>query len=159
MSSAAMNANGDIGVGYSVSSSSVYPSIRYTGRLSTDALGTLPQGEGSIYSGTGSQSGVNRWGDYSAMSVDPTDDCTFWYTQEYNNSLNWYWQTKIASFRIGSCSAGGATPTPTTPPQPTATGTPVPPTSTPLPTNTPTVTPTPNPNLADFTLSVSPTSR
>ncbi len=164
MGSAAQNANGDLAVGYSASSSSVYPSIRYAGRLASDPLNTLPQGEGSIVAGAGSQSGVNRWGDYSAMSVDPADDCTFWYTTEYNESTNWYWKTKIGSFRVGSCAAGTPVPTATAtvttvPPTattvpPTATVTPVPPTATPAPP-----TATPNPNAADFTLSATPTSR
>jgi hypothetical protein len=61
----------------------VFPSIRYAGRLASDPLGTLPQGEAVIIDGAFAQAGVTRWGDYSAMTVDPADDCTFWYTQEY----------------------------------------------------------------------------
>ncbi len=101
MGSVAMDRGGNLAVGYSVSSSSVYPSIRYAGRLVTDSAGTLPQGESTMIAGTGSQTGgLNRWGDYSAMSVDPVDECTFWYTQEYiaaNGSFNW--QTRIGSFK------------------------------------------------------------
>lgn len=139
MGSVAMDRSGDVGLGYSASSSSIHPSIRYTGRLVSDPLGTMPQGEGTILSGTGNQSGVNRWGDYSAMSVDPSDDCTFWYTQEYNNSGAWAWSTRIGSFKFPSC--GGA-------PPPTATNTPLPaPTNTPAPgaTNTPVPAPTNTP--------------
>ncbi len=144
MSSAAMDKNGDIAVGYSASSSTLYPSIRYTGRLSTDALGTLPQGEATLLTGTGFQSGVNRWGDYSAMGIDPSDDCTFWYTQEYNNSGAWAWGTQIGSFKFAGCTGGPPPPTATNTPQAGPTNTP---TRTPVsqPTNTPTPRPTNTP--------------
>ncbi len=95
---------GDIAVGYSVSSSSLHPEIRYTGRVPTDPLGTL-EAEATIFNGTGSQtSGLNRWGDYSSMSVDPVDDCTMWYTNEYlatTGSFNW--STRLFSFKFPSC--------------------------------------------------------
>jgi hypothetical protein len=66
-------------LGYSASNSAVFPSVWYTGRLVGDALGTMPQGEGSFVNGLGSQtSTAARWGDYTAMTVDPVDDCTFW---------------------------------------------------------------------------------
>lgn len=104
MGSIAMDKQGNIAIGYSAASSSVRPSIRYTGRLVTDALGTM-QRENSIQSGGGSQTGnLHRWGDYSAMTVDPVDDCTFWFTSEYlkaNGSFNW--STRIASFKFPSC--------------------------------------------------------
>jgi len=107
MASAAMDQSGDIGVGYSVSSSTVYPSIRYTGRLASDPLGTLPQGEATIVAGSGSQTSTYyRWGDYSMMAVDPTDDCTFWYTQEYpadDTVVIGTWRTRIGSFRFPTC--------------------------------------------------------
>lgn len=99
MSSVAMNGNGDIALGYSVSGSSTYPSIRYSGRLAGDALGTMTIAESSIFSGTASQTGIGRWGDYSMMSVDPSDDQTFWYTQEYSSG-GWSWRTRIASFQF-----------------------------------------------------------
>ncbi len=103
MGSIAMDKNGSIALGYSASGASLFPGIRYTGRLATDALGTMTQGEGIMYSGTGYQSGVNRWGDYSNLSVDPVDDCTFWFTTEYNNSKAWAWGTKIGSFKLPGC--------------------------------------------------------
>ena len=99
MGSIAMNANGDIALGYSVASSSVYPSIRYTGRAASDPLGTMNFTEQSIFAGTASQTGPSRWGDYSAMTVDPVDDNTFWYTTEYSNG-GWNWRTRIASFLL-----------------------------------------------------------
>jgi hypothetical protein len=107
MASIAMNGKGEIGLGYSISSTSVYPSIRYTGRLPGDALGQMTQGEGTIINGTGWQGhSAGRWGDYSSLNVDPIDDCTFWYTQEYFTSQvsgNASWQTRIGSFRLTTC--------------------------------------------------------
>jgi hypothetical protein len=104
MGSIAMDKVGDIAVGYSVSSSSVFPSIRYSGRVPTDPLGAL-QAENSIINGNGSQlPTLNRWGDYSALSVDPVDDCTFWYTTEYLKASGTFnWSTRIASFKFPGC--------------------------------------------------------
>jgi hypothetical protein len=111
MGSAAMDQQGNVAVGYSASSSSINPQIRYAGRLVTDAVNTLPQAEVTLFAGAGSQNGgLNRWGDYSDMTVDPVDDCTFWYTTEYipaNGSFNW--RTRIGSFKYPGC---GGTPTP-----------------------------------------------
>jgi hypothetical protein len=105
MGSLAVDQDGNMAVGYSTSSESLYPAIRYAGRLADEVLGTLPQGEASLIEGSGVQlSGSGRWGDYSAMSVDPEDDCTFWYTQEYYEvSSDRNWQTRIGSFRFPSC--------------------------------------------------------
>jgi hypothetical protein len=104
MGSIAMDHVGDIAVGYSVSSSSVNPSIRYTGRVPTDTLGTL-ESEASIKAGSGSQlQTLSRWGDYSAMTVDPVDDCTFWYTNEYLKASGTFnWSTWITSFTFPGC--------------------------------------------------------
>ena len=105
MGSIAMDKVGDIALGYSASSSTIHPAIRYTVRLPTDALGTL-ESENSIIEGAGSQSGshLNRWGDYSAMSVDPVDDCTFYYTNEYEKTTGAFnWSTRIASFKLPGC--------------------------------------------------------
>ncbi len=114
MGSIAEDQNGDIGLGYSASSSSVFPAIRFTGRVPTDASGTM-ESESSILAGSGSQlpdtcsngqSCGNRWGDYTAMQVDPSDDCTFWYVDQYepsNGDFNWH--TRIASFKFASCPA------------------------------------------------------
>lgn len=104
MGSIAMDKFGNIALGYSASSSSVYPSIRFTGRVPTDALGTM-QAESSILAGTASQTGtLHRWGDYSSMSVDPIDDCTFWFTTEYiKTSGSFNWNTRIASFKMPGC--------------------------------------------------------
>lgn len=104
MGSIAMDKVGDIALGYSASSSSVYPSIRYTGRTASDALGTM-EAENVIQAGSGSQTrNLGRWGDYSAMTVDPQDDCTFWYTNEYlTNGGTFNWSTRIASFKFSGC--------------------------------------------------------
>src|SRR6266568_3454438 len=118
MGSAAMDQQGNLAVGYSASSTSINPQIRYAGRLFNDPLDTLTQGETTLFAGAGSQTGgLTRWGDYSDLTIDPVDDCTFWYTQEYipaNGSFNW--RTRIGSFSFPGC---GASPTPTPTPTPT----------------------------------------
>ncbi|MDZ7741815.1 MAG: T9SS type A sorting domain-containing protein [Bacteroidota bacterium] len=96
MGSIAMNGNGEIALGFSVSSDDIYPSIRYTGRSSDAPLGEMNYDELELKAGQSSQSGISRWGDYSCMSVDPADDSTFWFTTEYRKSNNW--ATWISSF-------------------------------------------------------------
>jgi hypothetical protein len=110
MPSLAVDQLGNMAVGYSVSSATTYPSIRYAGRLVTDPLNTLGQTETTLIAGTGSQTGFSRWGDYSSMSIDPVDDCTFWYTSEYYETTSNNWQTRIGSFRYSTC---GGVPTST----------------------------------------------
>ncbi len=108
MGSIAMDHVGNIALGFSAASGSVYPSVRYTGRLAGDPLGVMAQGESTIIAGTGSQThSANRWGDYSALTVDPVDDCTFWYTNEYIQTTGSApWQTRIGSFKFDNCSIG-----------------------------------------------------
>src|SRR5204862_5398840 len=105
MGSVAMDQAGNLALGFSASSAAINPQIRYTGRLVSDPVNTLPQGEATIIAGTGSQTGTsNRWGDYSAMTVDPVDDCTFWFSSEYyatTSSFNW--RTRIANFKFAQC--------------------------------------------------------
>lgn len=105
MGSVAMDGSGNLAVGYSASSSSAFPSIRYAGRLTGDPLGTLAQGEAVLQAGGGSQEHpASRWGDYSMMSVDPTDDCTFWYTSEYYSATSSAdWKTRIGKFKFAEC--------------------------------------------------------
>ena len=105
MGSIAMDKAGNIALGYSVSSHSTYPSVRYAGRLAGDPLGTLPQAETELAAGRSFQAGKNRWGDYSMMALDPVDDCTFWYTQEYVLIPGSWgnWNTRIGSFRFPGC--------------------------------------------------------
>ena len=112
MGSAAMDGAGNIAVGYSKSSSSVYPSIAFAGRTPSMAPGSLGT-ETVLVTGKGAQTTYNRWGDYTALRIDPDDDTTFWYTNEYytKNSvfLNFNWSTAIASFTVGA-GGGGSTP-------------------------------------------------
>jgi subtilase family serine protease len=106
MGSAAMDSAGNMAIGFSVSSAVTYPSIRYTGRLATDPLGTLSQGETELMTGSGVQTDSSgRWGDYSMMTIDPADDCTFWYTQEYYAATTDAagWRTRIGAFSFPAC--------------------------------------------------------
>lgn len=154
MGSAAMDRDGDIALGFSASSSSIHPQIRYAGRLAGDPANTLSQGETTMFTGTGSPTGGgNRWGDYSDLTIDPVDDCTFWYTQEYfaTTGSQFNWRTRVGSFKFATC---GSSPTPTNTPTATPTNTP-----TAAPTNTPTNTPTSTPTAsATNTPSNTPTS-
>ena len=106
MGSINIDANNSIALGYSISSTTIYPSIRYTGRLDGDPLGQMTVGEKGIINGGGSQTqgpSVARWGDYSHMSVDPTQPGVFWYTQEYYQNTSYDgWRTRIASFNFGN---------------------------------------------------------
>lgn len=102
MGSIAMDTIGNMALGFSISSSSLYPSIHYTGRVSSDPHNTMSITERAIYDGSGyetySGSGNLRWGDYSSMTVDPSAQSTFWYTQMYYASSGSNWSTRIASF-------------------------------------------------------------
>jgi hypothetical protein len=106
MGSIAQDQSGNMALGFSVSSSTLHPQISFTGRLAADPAGQMTQGEGLITAGAGSQTGqsLSRWGDYSMMAVDPSDDCTFWYTTEYipsNGAFNW--RTRVATFKFPGC--------------------------------------------------------
>jgi hypothetical protein len=113
MGSAAMDAAGNLAVGYSVSDAATFPGVRYAGRLAGDPPGGLFQGEALLEAGGRSQTSTgSRWGDYSALSVDPADDCTFWYTQEYYDatappacSATACWTTRISAFTYPGCAA------------------------------------------------------
>ena len=107
MGSIAMDRAGDMALGYSESSHALYPSIAVTGRTPNDPQNTMER-EMTVVKGSGSQTGTNdssaRWGDYSAMQLDPADDCTFWYTQEYYPTPGDYlWTTRILSLRFPNC--------------------------------------------------------
>ena len=110
MGSIAQDKNGNMALGYSVVNGvDVFPGIRYTGRLAGDALGTMTLGEGTVINGTGVQTTTNsRWGDYTSMNIDPSDDCTFWYTNEYytlagQGTSTAGWQTRIAIVKLPGC--------------------------------------------------------
>ena len=100
MGSIAMNGNGDIALGYSRSSDTMFPSIYFTGQTADQSgTGIMNVAETLIHAGTGSQTGASRWGDYSKMAVDPSDDNTFWYTTEYyETTTSFDFKTRIASF-------------------------------------------------------------
>ncbi len=111
MGSIAMDGQGNMALGYSAANGAnpaVFPSVSYTGRLAGDPLGTLPQGEGTIIAGTGSQTtSLNRWGDYTSISTDPTDDLTFWYVNEWvpvTSAVGW--QLRIGSFKLATGGGG-----------------------------------------------------
>jgi hypothetical protein len=104
MSSAAFDKRGNIGIGYSVSSTAMNPAIKVTGRLRTDPK-NLMRTEVLVQAGGGSQTTtLSRWGDYSTMQIDPVDDCTFWYTTQYIGSSGTFnWRTRVASFKFPNC--------------------------------------------------------
>jgi hypothetical protein len=106
MPSLAVDRVGDMAVGYSVSSATLNPGIRYAGRLAGDPGGTLGQGETTMANGGGSQTYTSRWGDYATMTLDP-DGCTFWFTSEIYAANGSDWNTKIGSFAYPSCTGGG----------------------------------------------------
>jgi hypothetical protein len=110
MGSIAQDKKGNMALGYSVVNGvDVYPGIRYTGRRAGDTRGQMTLGEGTIINGTGVQTTTNsRWGDYTSMNIDPADDCTFWYVNEYYTAAGQAsstagWQTRIASFKLPGC--------------------------------------------------------
>jgi hypothetical protein len=117
MGSLAVDKKGNMALGYTTSNAAApnFPSLAYSGRLATDPLNTLPQTEVQLIAGAGSQANTcgghpcNRWGDYSSMSLDPADECTFWYTNEYYssqaNGTAGNWQNRIGSFKFPSCAS------------------------------------------------------
>lgn len=104
MGSIAMDKAGNIALGFSVSSDSVEPSVAVVGRTPSDVPGAM-QPPLFLVKGTGVQvNSFKRWGDYSSMSVDPEDGCTFWYSQEYYKTTGAFnWSTRIASFKFTGC--------------------------------------------------------
>ena len=104
MSSGATDKRGNFAIGYSAGSAAVPAGIRIAGRLRTEPRNIL-RGEQTLMAGAGSQlTSLARWGDYSAMQIDPADDCTFWYTTEYlaaNGTFNWH--TRMAGFKFPNC--------------------------------------------------------
>lgn len=102
MGSVGMDKDGDMALGFSADNATTLdPSIWLNGRLPTDKKGKLEKYV-VVHTGTTVQGSVNRWGDYSSMSVDPSDDCTFWYTQEYSDG-GYNWQSHVVSFKFNAC--------------------------------------------------------
>lgn len=102
--SIAMDKIGDIALGYSLSSATVFPSIAITGRLASDARGLMGN-EQVMVPGLGSQTNdLSRWGDYTSMVLDPSDDCTFWYVNQYQSYSSYFnWSTSIGKFKFANC--------------------------------------------------------
>jgi len=108
LGSAAIDNQENLAVGYSASSTTVFPSLMYAGRAFDDPAGGLFQGEQTLFAGPGVQRATgNRWGDYSALTLDPADDCTFWFTSEYytTNNQQFNWRTRIGRFKFSTCAA------------------------------------------------------
>lgn len=163
MGSIAMDGSGNIAIGYSTSSATTFPSISYAGRLANDPLNQLTQGEAQMFAGLGPENvqffvpPVGRWGDYTDLTIDPTDSCTFWYVNEYFPQQTIPdptapWRTRFGKFKFPQCVAIAPSPTPTSTvipsPTPTPTSTVAPTataTGTPAGTTTPSGTPTPPP--------------
>jgi type II secretory pathway pseudopilin PulG len=107
MGSIAMDKQGNIALGYSASGVNDYPSLRYTGHAAGDAAGQMTQAEQVLFTGQGPQTEAEgRWGDYSELSVDPANDCTFWFTSEYlttDTVVIGSWATRIGAFRFPGC--------------------------------------------------------
>lgn len=104
MGSIAMDRMGNIGLGYSVTGPATPPGVRYAGRMRSEPLGRMEAEEVLVNGGGVQIDTFHRWGDYSAMTVDPVGDCTFWYTQQYiaaTDSFNW--RTRIADFKFINC--------------------------------------------------------
>lgn len=105
MASIASDKAGDLAMGFSASNNSTaHPSIAFTGRKPTDPLNVMEKLK-PIKVGLGSQiSTSGRWGDYSSMVLDPSDDCTFWFTTEYIKSTGAFnWSTQITSLKFPNC--------------------------------------------------------
>src|SRR5436305_290275 len=111
--SLALDRAGDLAMEYTTSSSTTKPAIKYAGRLAGDPVNTFSQTEQLLVQGTGTQLGncgtsaCIRWGDYSAMTLDP-DGCTFWFTNMYYLADGLNHQTRIGSFAYPSCTPVGA---------------------------------------------------
>ena len=115
MSSGGIDNSGELALAYSVSSATTYPSLYYTGRLPGDPAGVMSIPETSIFDGQYSQTDTGRWGDYSSLSLDPLDLCTFWFTGEYATATSW--ATRIGEFNFSTCN-------PQSPTRPVLTGDP-----------------------------------
>jgi len=105
MGSIAMDGVGDIALGFSASSDNLNPSVFVVGRKPSDPLDTMAGPLVLVNGGGVQEMSFKRWGDYSSMAIDPSDDCTFWYTQEYYKTTGAFnWSTRIGAFKFDSCS-------------------------------------------------------
>lgn len=105
MGSVATDNQGNLAVGFSATNTSVPPSVNYAARSASETGGLL-EGEGTIFAGIGEQQASgNRWGDYSSLQVDPSDECTFWYVNEYYPAglTQFNWHTRVGTFKFDGC--------------------------------------------------------
>jgi hypothetical protein len=102
MGASAMDSNGNIALGYSISSNSLYPGVRFTGRLASSPLGSMSEAEITLVDGSGPAPNI-RWGDYGSLSVDPQDGCTFWLVENYAIAGASARQNRVGSFKFDSC--------------------------------------------------------
>jgi N-acetylneuraminic acid mutarotase len=107
MPSIAVDQNGNTVIGYSTSSTSIFPSIRYAGRLDTDPPSNMGQGEAVMFAGVSAQTNGSRWGDYTRTEVDPSDGMSFYHINQYAQSGIWH--TRVGKFNF---QGGGVSPTP-----------------------------------------------
>ncbi|QYJ97113.1 carboxypeptidase regulatory-like domain-containing protein [Shewanella alkalitolerans] len=109
LASMAMDASGNIGMGFAISGEEMLPSVRYTGRLNGDPLGQISLAEQVLVDAEAAQvnSFDGHYGKRSMMTIDPTDDCSFWYTQEYgaDHDFESMWATRIGKFSFPNCVA------------------------------------------------------
>src|SRR5215831_4622528 len=117
MPSIAVDQSGNTVIGYSTSNTTIVPSIRYAGRLASDPLGNLAQGEAVMFAGVSAQTSGSRWGDYTRTDVDPSDGMSFWHVNQYAQSGDWH--TRIGKFNFGLTPTPTPTPRVTPRPRPT----------------------------------------
>jgi hypothetical protein len=103
MGSAAMDAKGNIGIGYSYGGANHYPGQRFAGRQAGDPSGLLTLHETILAEGEASQTSTLRWEDYSQTAVDPSDDCTIWYVGDYLHKGDNSYSSRIGGFRMPGC--------------------------------------------------------
>ncbi len=106
MASPGMDRQGNIGIGYSFGGTPNYPGQRFAGRLVDDSLGVLTFHETVLVEGQAAQTPATRWEDYTQLSMDPSDDCTFWYVGDYLKTGAPTYTTKIGAFRLPGCLRG-----------------------------------------------------
>ncbi|MEO8621440.1 MAG: hypothetical protein ABI625_10265, partial [bacterium] len=105
MGSPAMDAKGNIGIGYSFGGSPNFAGQRFAGRLASDPKGTLTLRETILAEGEAAQTNTLRWQDYTQTAVDPSDDCTIWYVGDYLRKDATSYSSRIGGFRMPGCGA------------------------------------------------------
>jgi hypothetical protein len=104
MPSIAMDAKGNIAIGYSFGGQSIFPGQRFTARLAADPKGEMTFAESVVAEGQAAQTNTLRWEDFTTLAIDPTDDCTFWYVGDYLKTGAENYTTRIAALRLPGCS-------------------------------------------------------